>query len=902
MLRRILSCMLVLALFLSACPVAAFAKTENPFPGEAFSDSGTYIPQADLLPDSEELFEAYAYKTLYNLEVSTFGTAAADRLSADEREVYDALVPILKKIASGKRADARIRLGLSADADVQMNPPALSNESVMNIFNALLSDLPYDLYWFDKTSGIYFSTLGVDFGIAFYVARAYRGADSWTANTKKTAAASKAATKAKAIVQEYESCSDYKKLLAYKDKICSLVSYDYSIFNGAYYGDPWQVIHVFDGDSSTNVVCEGYSKALMYLCDLSRFQGDVACYTVTGYMDGGAHMWNIVSIGGKNYMADVTNSDSGTIGANGGLFLTGASGSVSNGYTFLGCRYTYEQSEKEQWGTGTKSILRLSSKDYDPSAELGLKASNISSSGKPKLTWNDLNGAASYEIYQGTSRENLELVKATTSTSYTHTDAEVGITCYYQVKALSSSGSVVSTSGIASRTCDLPRPEVSLGNEAATGKVKISWEPIAGAAGYQVCRATSKSGTYSLLEEVTETTLVHTAAKAEKTYYYKVKAIHEKTAANSAYSEIKSRACDLPQPAATATTLSSSGKIRVRWEKISGAEEYKVYRAESEDGEYKLMKTTTSTSYTNTSAEAGKTYFYKVRAISEKTSAHSAYSAVVSCQCKAARPELSLKNDADSGKILVGWEAVDGAVSYQLFRAASEEGPFELLAEVSQPGYTDTSAEAGTAYYYQLKALTQTAGADSASSEIKYRTCDLPRPEVTITNVASSGKIKLSWTEVPGATEYKIYRATSKGGTYKLLKTTEKLSFTNTSVTAGTTYYYKVKAIHENTAANSAYTPIKSRTCDLAQPEVRISENSKGKPRVRWEAVKGAEEYKVYRSTDGAEWKLMKTTTSTSYTNTSAKEGRTYYYKVRAIAAKSAANSAYSEILTFTVN
>ena len=82
------------------------------------------------------------------------------------------------------------------------------------------------------------------------------------------------------------------------------------------------------------MVCEGYSKAFQYLCDLS----DITCYTVTGIMNGGTgegpHMWNIVANNGKYYMADITNSDEGTVGEDGGLFLdTPISGSISRGYT-----------------------------------------------------------------------------------------------------------------------------------------------------------------------------------------------------------------------------------------------------------------------------------------------------------------------------------------------------------------------------------------------------------------------------------------------------------------------------------------------------------------------------------------------------------------------------------------
>ena len=179
--------------------------------------------------------------------------------------------------------------------------------------------------------------------------------------------------------------------------------------------------------------------------------------------------------------------------------------------------------------------------------------------------------------------------------------------------------------------------------------------------------------------------------------------------------------------------------------------------------------------------------------------------------------------------------------------------------------YVNTSATVGKTYYYKVKALASVSSANSAFSSVGYRTCDCARPNVEIGNVASSGKIKLSWNAVTGAKQYAIYRATSSSGTYTLLKRVTGTSFTNTSVEAGKTYYYKVKAEASDSVANSAFSLVAYQTCDLKRPQITVTLNDNGSPKITWTKISGAKEYKIYRSTkENSGFTLLKTVTGTS--------------------------------------
>lgn len=171
-------------------------------------------------------------------------------------------------------------------------------------------------------------------------------------------------------------------------------------------------------------------------------------------------------------------------------------------------------------------------------------------------------------------------------------------------------------------------------------------------------------------------------------------------------------------------------------------------------------------------------------------------------------------------------------------------------------------------------------------------------PTVKPDYLTASGKPYLKWSAVSGAAKYEVYRSGSKSGTYKLLGTTTKTNYTDSTASAGYTYYYKVKAVSKvKTAANSAYSAAAAGICHCARPVVQITTSS-GKPKLTWSAVAGAEKYYVYRSTEkNGTYEYQYSTKNLFYTNKAAKAGKTYYYKVKAVSkVKTSANSSFSVV------
>lgn len=339
-------------------------------------------------------------------------------------------------------------------------------------------------------------------------------------------------------------------------------------------------------------------------------------------------------------------------------------------------------------------------------------------------------------------------------------------------------------------------PQISLTTDASTGKPLLKWADDENAVAFAVYRSTSKTGDFTLLDTPDDAKYLDTSAVPGRTYYYMVTAVD--MGGKEKDSAIKSITCDCARPVVSITTNASSGKPSLKWNAVDGAAKYEVYRATSKNGTYTKMYTTTSTSYTNSSAVPGTTYYYKVKAICGKSSyGNSAYSVVKSITCDCARPTVTVKCNENTGKPVLSWKAVDGASKYYIYRSTDGGKTYKYWDSTSKTSYTNSGAEAGKTYYYKVKAVCgKSSYGNSAQSLAKSIVCDCAKPVLSITAV--NGKPKLSWNAVDGATKYWVYRSTD-GKNFKYYDTTTKLSYTNMSTTADTTYYYKLKAVNGST-------------------------------------------------------------------------------------------------------
>jgi len=258
-------------------------------------------------------------------------------------------------------------------------------------------------------------------------------------------------------------------------------------------------------------------------------------------------------------------------------------------------------------------------------------------------------------------------------------------------------------------------------------------------------------------------------------------------------------------------------------------------------------------------------------------------------------PQSFSAKRASSTSIKLSWDAVYGAKGYKVYRSAAEEGPYKEIANLAGADsitFTNKGIDTGDKFFYKVSAydLLEDALFEGSLTEAVSASASPLIPSNFKAARSSYSSIKLTWSKVAGADGYYIYRYnSSKKGyyLYKTIKSGTTVSYTNTGLTTGKTYYYKIKsyANGNNGTVSSSASSSKSAYPYLTKPSVSLKAGSK-KITVKWNKISGASGYKVYRATSkNGKYTCVKTVKSgktVSFVNKSLKKGKTYYYKVRA--------------------
>ena len=259
-----------------------------------------------------------------------------------------------------------------------------------------------------------------------------------------------------------------------------------------------------------------------------------------------------------------------------------------------------------------------------------------------------------------------------------------------------------------------------------------------------------------------------------------------------------------------------------------------------------------------------------------------AYTDDIQIQKPSAPSGLSVSNTIAS--LTLKWNAVTDATGYEIYRAGTD-GKYSKIKTVTSTSYVDTNVKNNTQYSYKIKAY-NAAGASAFSTA-----ASLKKTQISVSNLkadANGSKVQLSWTGgITGAEGYVIYRKT-EGGSYTEIGRTSGNTYSNT-IDAGIKYYYAV-AVYSGSRTEDKCPEV--GVMYLATPSGLSVSNTIASLTLKWNAVKGATEYEIYRAGTDGKYSKITTVTSTSYVDTSVKNNTQYSYRIKAYNA--ACTSAFS--------
>ncbi len=409
-----------------------------------------------------------------------------------------------------------------------------------------------------------------------------------------------------------------------------------------------------------------------------------------------------------------------------------------------------------------------------------------------KLSWNELEGSKQYLVYRSTKKTSgFKRIKTLTTNSYTDTKLKYGTTYYYKVVSVVENDKI--TSEVKSKKV-IPNTVTNVKAQAGNKQVKITFSKTSNS-GYEVYRSTDtkKWTKVTTLTKSSKVSYTNKSLSTNKTYYYKVRAyqIVNRKKVYGAYSEIVS-ALTAPTTPTISVKAAAYDQINVTIKKVSGASYYQVQRSINSKKGFKTIDKTETLLYEDDDINPTTNYYYRVRACN-KNKLCGSFSKVYKAKTTIAKPKL--KGTANNREANLSWNNIEYADGYVVYYSTNKTKNYKKIGTTSETSIKKTGLTPGKTYYFKVRTYVSEDGKNYYSSYSNILTLKPTIKKVSnVSLTADTTSINIKWNNIPGVTGYQVYRATSKKGTYKKIKTINTSTFNNTKLKQNTSYYYKVRA------------------------------------------------------------------------------------------------------------
>ena len=425
--------------------------------------------------------------------------------------------------------------------------------------------------------------------------------------------------------------------------------------------------------------------------------------------------------------------------------------------------------------------------------------------------------------------------------------------------------------------------------------VKLTWNKYAGNATYRVYyrKAAVYSGTWeekygstgwTRLATVTGNTYTHKSPADAEIGVYTVRAVDSKGNFTSNYNTEGWENSFYSAPVISSISFDESG-VHIAWvaswkkHGFHNGERYIVYRKTSGSGWIRVKEDAESV-FTDNTASPDTAYTYTLRLIDEEGKKFlSGYDAGKTVSFGVYPYLTSIANTETGAKL--SWQKFTGAAKYRVYCRSGNS--WTRLGQVTGTSFIDTTVKNGETRVYTVRALNSSDSFVSDFNKDGWSNTFFAAPVIQTLTGLSDG-VKLTWSRTEGAGLYRVYRKTSSG--WQRLTQTNASEYTDRNVTTGTTYTYTLRIVDPETESfMSDYTSGKSIKY-VSAPSIKNIENTKTGAKLTWDAVPGAEVYRVYYKNASGSWTRLASKYAPEYVDTSVGDGETREYTIRCLDSK----------------
>ena len=327
----------------------------------------------------------------------------------------------------------------------------------------------------------------------------------------------------------------------------------------------------------------------------------------------------------------------------------------------------------------------------------------------------------------------------------------------------------------------------------------LSWDTVSGATGYRVFRYDAAQSKYISVKTTKKTTYSFSSLAAGSTLKLKVRAykkVDGKTIWGTANPAFAAKTIPLA-PVGLRQTASSSNSVSLAWNAVSGADRYQLARCEAGKDDFSAVQTADGTTLSTSALMPSRAYNVKVRAVVliGGKEYYTAYSEILAAKTGPAAVTGLKQTSASTRSLTLAWTAVPQTDGYTVYRLNDADGSLSEIGQTSYANFTVEGLSAGRYAVYAVKGFCKdgdTVYEGSVSEELLATT--LPQQVVGVRQYSTKTTcLKLTWSPVPNANGYCVYRINENGSYKKIAKVTDNKALAK-SLSPNTKYRFVVRA------------------------------------------------------------------------------------------------------------